>query len=161
MLTVLDSINHDKVLEDYLKLEPHIKWTEFPPKGKQAGVQFKEGEDPWESSVGHSRGSETEYCFLNPIFQNTIFDKVIKDYNLKRSRLMWVQPFSCYSMHKDRNPRLHIPIITNPECFFLFKLGKLSHLETGKIYNVDTRLIHTFLNCSNQPRLHFIGVFTD
>jgi hypothetical protein len=61
-------------------------------------------------------------------------------------------------MHYDKNPRIHIPLLTNPECYFVFKNGMIQHLEVGSSYWVDTRLHHTFINCSAQKRLHLVGV---
>ena len=71
---------------------------------------------------------------------------------------MWIGPYACYSIHKDDTPRIHVPIITNPECYFVFKQGLLSHLPAGSVYWVDTTKFHTFMNCSDTPRLHIVGI---
>ena len=157
MIKLLNSINADNILECYSNLESNIKWTENN-KGKQAGLQYRGKEDIWSSAVGRIRGRELSYTDLNPIFKNTIFESIINEYNLKRTRLMWVDPFRCYSMHIDTTPRIHIPLITNPECYFLFRDEKLYHLNKGSVYWVNTMFRHTFVNCSNESRLHLVGI---
>ena len=158
MIKFLAKINEQEILDAYNLIEENIQWTSYGHKGRQAGLQFKNNEDPWSSAVGRSSGNESLYVNLNPFFKNTIFEEVINQYNLTRTRLMWVDPFACYSMHKDETPRIHIPLITNPECYFVFQKGIILNLKKGNVCWVDTRMLHTFRNCSNDPRLHLVGV---
>lgn len=158
MIQILESINENDLLESYNRLEENLIWTNYGHKGRQVGLQYKDDEDPWTSAVGKSRGRELEYTTINPFFKDTIFEQLINNYNLKRTRLMWVGPYACYSMHKDATPRIHIPLITNSECYFLFRSGTMMNLHKGCVWWVDTRLTHTFINCSSQHRLHLVGV---
>lgn len=154
---IIDTIDIKPILTSFLELDKDIVWTTYP-QGKQAGLQHKVNEDAWTSAVGKSLGNELEYTELNLFFKNTIFATIIEKYNLKRTRLMWVNSKSCYSFHSDHSPRIHIPLITNPECYFLFKPGFMHHLTANSVWWVDTKLVHTFLNCSEHPRLHLVGV---
>jgi hypothetical protein len=158
MIKNLGKVNTDNILNEYYKLEHEIVWKNYISKGKQCGLQYKENEDPWTSAVGKSKGQEFTYELLNNFFKDSIFEKIIIEYNLKRTRLMWLEPYSCYSMHKDDSCRIHIPLITNTECYFIFKIGLIKHLELGNAYLVDTKKMHTFINTSNQARLHLVGV---
>jgi hypothetical protein len=157
MIKIITPYNITPLLDCYFKIEKDLAWTDYGNK-KQAGLQFKDEEDPWSSAVGKSKGDELLYTKLNPFFKNTIFEEVINKYNLIRTRLMWVSPMTCYSMHKDSTPRIHIPMITNPECYFIFKQGIVQHMPLGSVYWTNTTELHTFMNCSNIPRLHLIGV---
>jgi hypothetical protein len=157
MIRQLTTIDINPILESYSKLESEIKWFEYG-KGSQGCLQYKPGEDPWFSAAGVNRGQELKFTELNLFFKDTIFEELISQYNLKRSRLMWLEPMSCYSMHRDSTPRLHIPIITNPHCYFVFKQGIIEHMPVGYVYRVNTLEPHTFMNCSEERRLHFIGV---
>ena len=157
MIKILSSYNIEPLLISYNKLEKDIVWTDYNGK-KQSGLQFKENEDPWASAVGKSRGNEFKYTNLNPYFKDTIFEEVIIKYQLLRTRLMWLSPNTVYSMHKDTTPRIHIPMITNPECYFVFKIGIIQHMPVGSVYWTNTVNLHTFMNCSTKPRLHLIGV---
>lgn len=158
MIKPLSHIDVQPLLDEYSRLEKNMQWTEYGHKGKQVGLQYKLDEDPWTSAVGNSQGQETDYTDLNPFFKDTIFEEIINDYKLLRTRLMWVGPYACYSMHRDQTPRIHIPLITNPECYFVFKNSTIQHMSVGLVYWTDTTQLHTFMNCSNVSRLHLIGV---
>ena len=158
MIIPLKDIDINSLLEFYFKIEPFIPWTEYGAKGKQAGIQYKIGDNQWNSAVGKHNDDDLNYSHLNSFFKNSEFENIINEFNLKRSRLMWLNPYSCYSMHRDQTPRLHIPLITNPDCYFIFKQEPPINLIAGKIYRAETRLSHTFINCSEMPRLHFIGI---
>ena len=157
-ITVINAIDIAPVLECYNKIEHGIVWTDYGHKGRQTGIQYKDVEDPWSSAVGKSRGQERTYTNTNPYFAGTIFEELVREYKLSRARLMWVGPYACYSMHRDTTPRIHIPLITNPACYFVFKLGVIEHMPVGSVYKADTTRLHTFMNCSNEHRLHLVGV---
>jgi len=158
MIKILSPVDVQPILTEYENLEKRIQWTDYGHKGKQTGLQYQTNEDPWTSAVGKWRGNELAFINLNPFFKNTIFESLINEFKLARSRLMWVGPFACYSMHKDTTARIHIPLITNQECYFVFKQGLISHLSLGNAYWVDTTVPHTFMNCYETPRLHLVGV---
>ena len=158
MIRILETIDTDIFLKTFNSVEPSIQWTEYGHKGKQAGVQYRQDENPWTSAVGKSTGQEQDVNLINSVFKDTVFESIINQYHLTRSRLMWVYPFACYSMHKDYSCRLHIPLVTNKDCYFVFKDQEPQHLALGNIYLTDTRKFHTFMNCSDSPRLHFVGI---
>ena len=156
---IIDPIDISLVLREYQSIEDKINWL-ANGGGRQCGIQYKDGEDYFISATGTRPVgvSEKEYCLINPLFQNTIFEDIINKYNLVRARLMWVNGKSCYSLHSDDSPRLHIPLITNPHCMFIFpNKPELIHLPLGNVYAVNTINQHSFCNFSNTPRLHFMG----
>jgi len=157
MIKILGPIDIQPLLDCYSDLESGIQWTEYGHKGRQAGLQHRPSENPWTSIVGKSSGDEMSAGIINPYFKETVFEEIINQYNLKKTRLMWIYPYACYSIHRDETQRIHIPLITNEECYFLFKYGSPKHLKSGTVYQVDTKLEHTFINCSDQPRLHLVG----
>jgi Aspartyl/Asparaginyl beta-hydroxylase len=171
----IDKIAHDKHIrirpldmtpikplqEEVERLNEVIVWTEYTHKGKQAGVQYRDGEDPWTSAVGRKQRPEYQYNLLNPAFKGTLIEGLIEKYQLFRTRLMWVNPMSCYSMHRDSTRRIHIPIVTNPGCYFVFLENPPHYLPPGYAYLTDTREYHTFMNCSEEPRLHLVGCVLD
>ena len=158
----LKEIDTKGYLEEYQALENQLHWNTFRKdgglKGKQVGLQYHDDErNIWFDSTDKHRIPERLFNKLNPIFSGTIFESVINEYNLTRSRFMLLAPWSCYSMHRDKTKRLHIPLITNDQSFIIFKDGPAEHLPTGWIYSVDTTKHHTAMNGSNDWRLHFIG----
>jgi len=161
VIKILANIPHIDIVKSYGSISKHIIWTDYKLKSKQAGLQHKEGDDIWISSVGKSKGEEYQYNIINPVVKNTLFEDIIVKYNLARSRFLFLAPFSTYSIHKDSTKRLHIPIITNSKCFLLFKENGLHHLAPGHVYETDTTLEHTSINCSESWRLHFVGAIID
>lgn len=159
MITVLDNIKTSSILDAYKKLEDGIKWKVYP-NGKQTGLQYTAGNDPWTDAVGRLKIGQkwTTDALLNPYFKDTIFEELIIKYKITRARFMWLKPYSCYSMHEDDTARIHIPIVTNDECYFVFRDKGCFKLPTGSIYLVDTTKYHSAMNCSDQWRLHLLGV---
>lgn len=156
----LGSIDHINVLMAYKQLEPQINWFDNLSKGKQCGLQYCIDEDPFYSAVGKLKRNrkESEYSAMNPLFKDTVFEKIIYDNKLFRTRLMWVHPYACYSIHRDASPRIHIPLLTNDQCLFVFpKDSSIFYLPPGKIYEVDTTKSHSFCNFSETSRLHLVG----
>lgn len=103
---------------------------------------------------------EQQFRYLQPELKNTPIDSYLNWLGIKvwRTRIMIARPKSCYSIHRDLSPRLHLPIKTNDQCYFLFtKPETLIHMPTnGKTYWIDTRCEHTFLNGSLEPRIHLV-----
>jgi hypothetical protein len=159
--SIIKSIGVSDFLISYNELKDKICWLESPNKGKQTGLQCAAGEDPFLSATGSLQSSreENEYTQLNPLFKGTVFENIIKEYNLYRTRLMWVEPKTCYSLHQDKSQRIHIPLVTNKNCMFLFPNEPLVHLPAGYVYSVDTRKTHTFCNFSDHARLHLLGCY--
>jgi hypothetical protein len=146
------------LIEEIENLKDIIQWTESGHKGKQTGIQYRAGEDPWTSAVGRNSGRpEHQYNLLNPAFKGTLIEGLVQKYEMFRARLMWLNPMSCYSMHRDSTFRIHIPIVTNPGCYFVFLENKPHHIPAGHAYKIDTREYHSFMNCSEEPRLHLVG----
>jgi hypothetical protein len=158
MIKILDDFDVKELLEFYKKVEDDILWTEYN-NGKQTGLQYRTGSNQWTDAVGPWKQGETKWKdgLINSFFIGTPFEEVISKYNLYRTRLMWAKPFACYSMHQDYSPRVHIPLITNPDCYFVFKETGLTHLPVGKVYWTDTTKFHTAMNCSKEWRLHLVG----
>ena len=163
LIKVIESIDIVPLIKFYYVNEKNIQWAIHGNKGRQSGIQYKDGDDPFKGAVGKSKGDELLHTTLNPLYKDSIVETIISKYKLYRSRFMWVNPMSCYSLHKDSTPRIHIPLITNPSCYFVFKEnntpnGIIQHLPIGSVYWTNTKVTHTFINCSDSPRLHLVGV---
>jgi len=106
--------------------------------------------------------TEKDFNVINKFFVDTEIEKIVDHFNLYRTRILLSEKKSCYTIHRDNTWRLHIPIETNKNCMFFFPdYNKHFNLETSKIYKVNTKERHTFLNCSDKKRLHFVGCLYD
>lgn len=156
-IKVIDNIEIEHLLKFYRENQEKFVWKDINDKGKQTGLQYALNRDPWLSATGRT-DIRSKYFFLtNPFFKDSVFEYIIKKYNLIRTRLLWLSPQSCYTMHFDDSPRIHIPLITNQDSFLIFRDGIVEHLQIGKVYWVDTRKFHTAINGGESPRLHLVG----
>jgi hypothetical protein len=154
-LRVLTDTPIKPLIAEIASLEEVIKWTEYGHKGKQTGLQYQEGEDPWTSAVGRMKQPEAQYKYLNPAIKGTILEGLIERFEMFRARLMWVGPYACYSMHRDSTMRIHIPIITHPECKYIIEDIEY-HWEPGKVYEFDNTRMHGVDNRNDQWRVHLM-----
>ena len=104
---------------------------------------------------------ESKYNQLVPDFQNTYFEEVYKtlrkNFKLGRVRLLLKEPRSTLSWHKDPEPRLHIPIITNLGCSMVIE-NVAKHLPAdGKVTITNNTKYHNFFNGGEQARVHLVA----
>ena len=84
-------------------------------------------------------------------------NSVLSDLKMYRSRLMNMPPKYCYSYHKDKSKRIHVPITTNSDCWIIVEKN-IHHLPAnGSHYIVDTTKMHTAVNASAEDRIHILG----
>jgi len=105
--------------------------------------------------------NEIDYKYIQPELKGSAIEQWINtfDFPLYKTRLMLVAPKTCYSIHRDLSPRIHLPVISNSDCLMCFpELGEMEHMPAnGYSYWADTRQRHTFINCSNQNRIHLVS----
>jgi hypothetical protein len=66
-----------------------------------------------------------------------------------------IMPDTCYSWHTDFSEVcLHIPLITNEGCRFVYE-DKAFHMPAdGSVYIVNNEKSHSFMNGGTEPRVH-------
>ena len=104
---------------------------------------------------------ESKYTKLVPEFHDTYFKEVYetlsKKFKLGRVRLLLKEPRSTLSWHKDPEPRLHIPIITNPGCSMVIE-NVAKHLPAdGSVTITNNKKYHNFFNGGEQDRIHLVA----
>ena len=105
--------------------------------------------------------NESKYTQLVPEFENTYFNEVYKTlskkFKLGRVRLLLKEPRSTLSWHKDPEPRLHIPIITNLGCSMVIE-NVAKHLPAdGHVTITNNTKYHNFFNGGEQSRIHLVA----
>jgi len=108
---------------------------------------------------------ETAYTELVPEFEGTYFEQLLDDLRsvtaIGRVRINLKRPFNANSWHRDPEPRIHVPIHTNPGCLFVVN-HHCTHLPAdGSVYFTDTRGYHTALNGGDTPRVHLVAAVLD
>lgn len=104
---------------------------------------------------------EINFSEFNPKFAGTYFEHVhaelTKRFPIGRTRILSKGLYNCNSWHRDPEPRLHIPIITNPGSLFVVN-HHVTHLPAdGSVYFTDTRAYHTALNGGETQRVHIVA----
>ena len=104
---------------------------------------------------------ESKYTQLVSEFENTYFKEVYetlrKKFKLGRVRLLLKEPRSTLSWHKDPEPRLHIPIITNLGCSMVIE-NIAKHLPAdGNVTITNNTKYHNFFNGGEQARIHLVA----
>ena len=104
---------------------------------------------------------ESKYTQIVPDFEKTYFQEVYdilrKKFKLGRVRILLKEPRSTLSWHRDPEPRLHIPIITNPGCSMVIE-NIAKHLPAdGSVTITNNTKYHNFFNGGEQARIHLVA----
>jgi|TARA_B100001057_G_scaffold226504_1_gene226857 hypothetical protein len=104
---------------------------------------------------------ESKYTELVSDFENTYFEEVYNtlknNFKLGRVRILLKEPRSTLSWHRDPEPRLHVPIITNPGCRMVIE-NLAQHMPAdGTITITNNTKYHNFFNGGEQERIHLVA----
>ena len=128
-----------------------IYWTKPDSSGKEAKRA--------------KRIDETKYTEFVKDLEDTYFKEVYdilsKKFKLGRVRVLLKEPRSTLSWHRDPEPRLHIPIITNPGCIMVIE-EVAKHLPAdGSVWLTNNTKYHNFFNGGEEDRVHLVACLTD
>ncbi len=126
-----------------------------------SGLFFTRVDETYEEVRREDVVDEFKFTELVPAFKGTYFehvhDELTKRFPIGRMRVLSKGLYNCNSWHRDPEPRLHIPIITNPGSLFLVN-HHATHLPAdGSVYFTDTRGYHTALNGGETHRVHIVA----
>ena len=123
---------------------------------------------PDKSGVEVSRDiniNESEYSEFIPDYENTYFKKVFdilsSKYKLGRLRILLKEPRSTLSWHRDPEPRLHIPIITNPGCLMVIDNVAKHMPADGSVWITNNTKYHNAFNGGEENRVHLVACVLD
>ena len=104
---------------------------------------------------------ESKYTELVPDFEDTYFKEVYETlkskFKLGRVRLLLKEPRSTLSWHKDPEPRLHIPIVTNKGCMMVIENVAKHMPADGTVTITNNTKFHNFFNGGEQNRIHLVA----
>ena len=108
---------------------------------------------------------ERAYTELVPEFKNTYFKEVIdiisSKFRLGRVRILLKEPRSTLSWHRDPEPRLHIPIITNPGCLMVIDNVAKHMPADGSVWITNNTKYHNAFNGGEENRVHLVACVLD
>ena len=78
-------------------------------------------------------------------------------FKLGRVRILLKEPRSTLSWHRDPEPRLHIPIITNKGCRMVIEEVCKHMPADGSVTITNNTKYHNFFNGGEQNRIHLVA----
>ena len=135
-------------------------------KGNNArGVYWTKPDHTGKEKLRDKTINEKAYTEFVKDFKNTyfkeVYEKLSKKFKLGRVRILLKEPRSTLSWHRDPEPRLHIPIITNPGCIMVIE-NVAKHLPAdGSVYITNNLKYHNAFNGGQENRVHLVACLTD
>ena len=129
------------------------------------GVYWTKPDHTGKESVRDKFLDESLYTEFVKEFEHTyfkeVYEKLSKKFKLGRLRILLKEPRTTLSWHRDPEPRLHIPIITNPGCMMVIE-NVAKHLPAnGRVYITNNIKYHNAFNCGEENRVHLVACLTD
>ena len=129
------------------------------------GVYWTKPNSTGKESIRDKMLDETLYTEFVNEFKNTyfkeVYEKLSSKFKLGRVRILLKEPRSTLSWHRDPEPRLHIPIITNPGCIMVIE-NVAKHLPAdGSVYITNNVKYHNAFNGGEENRVHLVACLTD
>ena len=131
-------------------------------KGKNArGVYWTKPDHSGKEALRDIMIDEKSYTEFVKDFEKTyfkeVYEKLSKKFKLGRVRILLKQPRSTLSWHRDPEPRLHIPIITNKGCRMVIEEVCRHMPADGSVTITNNTKYHNFFNGGEQNRLHLVA----
>ena len=135
-------------------------------KGQKARGLYLTKPDKSGKEVSRDIGiNEAEYSEFISDYENTyfkeVFDVLSKKYKLGRVRILLKEPRSTLSWHRDPEPRLHIPIITNPGCLMVIDNVAKHMPADGSVWITNNTKYHNAFNGGEENRIHLVACVLD
>ena len=125
------------------------------------GVYWTKPDESGKEVLRDKAIDESKYTELVSDFKNTYFNEVYSElknrFKLGRVRILLKEPRSVLSWHRDPEPRLHIPIITNPGCSMVIENVAKHIPANGSAWITNNTKYHNFFNGGEQNRIHLVA----
>ena len=125
------------------------------------GVFWTKPDSTGKEVIRDSKIDESKYTEFIDEFKNTyfkeVYDKLSKKFKLGRVRLLLKEPRSTLSWHRDPEPRLHIPIYTNPGAIMVIDHIAKHMPADGSVWITNNRKYHNAFNGGEENRVHLVA----
>ena len=128
-----------------------VFWTKPNSSGKEVSRDKQIDESLYTEFV-----SDFEHTYFKEVYE-----KLSSIFKLGRVRILLKEPRTTLSWHRDPEPRLHIPIITNPGCIMVIE-NIAKHLPAdGSAYITNNIKYHNAFNGGEENRVHLVACLPD
>tara|TARA_B100000085_G_scaffold279478_1_gene302839 strand:- start:690 stop:1232 length:543 start_codon:yes stop_codon:yes gene_type:complete len=106
------------------------------------------------------KDKDFHWKYLNEVFKGTyieeIYNSISENWQIGRARIMKLKSKQCYTYHYDFSKRIHIPLVTNEDCWFFNRDMINYNMDVGGTYLLDTTQNHTAANFGKTTRTHIV-----
>ena len=128
-----------------------VFWTKPNSSGKEVSRDISINENLYIEFV-----KDFEHTYFKEVY-----DLLSSKFKLGRVRILLKEPRTTLSWHRDPEPRLHIPIITNPGCLQVIE-NVAKHLPAdGSVWITNNTKYHNAFNGGEENRVHLVACLTD
>ena len=133
--------------------------------GNVRGLFWTKPDSTYEEVQREQPIDEKQYSEFVKLFEDTYFkemyDALTKKYKLGRVRLLWKLPRTTLSWHRDPEPRLHIPIVSNFGARMCIDT-EVHHMPAdGSVWITDNTKYHNAFNGGEEDRVHLVATVLD
>ena len=128
-----------------------VFWTKPDQSGKEVSRDVNICEESYSEFIKE---------YENTYFKE-VYDALSSQYKLGRVRILLKQPRSTLSWHRDPEPRLHIPIITNPGCIMVIDKVAQHMPADGSVWITNNTKYHNAFNGGEEDRIHLVACVLD
>ena len=151
VVTNISSISLNRIKGDNQSTEGKYSWGRYWTIPDNNGQEVERAD-----AIDEEKFNEFVPEFNDTYFKY-VYDKLSKIYKLGRTRVLKKEPRSTLSWHKDPEPRLHIPIITNYGCRMVIDDRAYHMPADGSVYLTNTTKYHNFFNGGEEDRIHIVA----
>ena len=113
-----------------------------------------------DETINESAYSEFIDDYKDTYFKE-VFETLSSKYKLGRVRILLKEPRSTLSWHRDPEPRLHIPIITNVGCQMVIDHVCMHLPADGSVWITNNTKYHNAFNGGEENRIHLVACVLD
>ena len=129
--------------------------------GNVRGLFWTKPDSTYEEVQREEPIDERKYSEFVKLFEDTyfkeVYDTLTKKYELGRVRLLWKLPRTTLSWHRDPEPRLHIPIVTNYGARMCIDTEVRHMPADGGVWITDNKKYHNAFNGGEEDRVHLVA----
>ncbi len=128
-----------------------VFWTKPDSSGKEVARDSKIDESKYTQFIDEYKKT----------YFKEVYDQLSKKFKLGRVRLLLKEPRSTLSWHRDPEPRLHIPIYTNPGAIMVIDHIAKHMPADGSVWITNNTKYHNAFNGGEENRVHLVACVLD
>ena len=133
--------------------------------GNVRGLFWTKPDSTYEEVQREEPIDETKYSEFVKLFEDTyfkdVYNTICNKYKIGRIRLLLKLPRTTLSWHRDPEPRLHIPIVTNYGARMCVDDVVYHMPADGSTWITDNTKYHNAFNGGEEDRVHLVATVLD